>query len=295
MIEKKMKESRSVEFKTSLFYTAGNEKSGEDQIGVIVRTLAAFMNSEGGALYIGLDDKGTPSADITAEFKFMNHYPAYQNSVYSFGEDGYKRFIQEWVLRWLGIDAVKLLTFEFFNEGIIKVCKITAAKSVIPIWFNRVDLYVRCDASTRRLREDDVTRFYLWFANINVAEDSNMSELVSRAKSNIVPSAKAQSILVVYPNGDYVYEKSGKATMVEVIRRAGIHNVIALDLAGRKGNKKSQYVPFIGKEEYRDNSGPTQTVEGEYFIFSKYSTGDLIDKLNHISLGLGLGLHIEKY
>lgn len=295
MIEKKIKENRAVEFKTSLFYTAGNEKSGEDQIGVIVRTLAAFMNSEGGALYIGLDDKGTPSADITAEFKFMNYYPAYQNSVYSFGEDGYKRFIQEWVLRWLGIDAVKLLTFEFFNEGIIKVCKITAAKSVIPIWFNRVDLYVRCDASTRRLREDDVTRFYLWFANINVAEDSNMSELVSRAKSNIVPSAKAQSILVVYPNGDYVYEKSGKATMVEVIRRAGIHNVIALDLAGRKGNKKSPYVPFIGKEEYRDNSGPTQTVEGEYFIFSKYSTEDLIDKLNHISLGLGLGLHIEKY
>ena len=295
MIEKKMKESRSVEFKTSLFYTAGNEKSGEDQIGVIVRTLAAFMNSEGGALYIGLDDKGTPSADITAEFKFMNHYPAYQNSVYGFGEDGYKRFIQDWVAKWLGNYAVSLLTFEFFNEGIIKVCKITAAKSFMPIWLNREDLYVRCDASTRRLKGDDVTRFYMGLANIKVAEESNMPELVSKAKSNIVPSAKVQRILVVYPNGDYVYEKSGKATMVEVIRRAGIHNVIGLDMAGRKGNKNTPYVPFIGKEEYRDNSGPTQTVEGEYFIFSKYSTGDLIEKLNQISLGLGLGLHIEKY
>lgn len=46
MIEMKIKENKSVEFKTSLFYTAGNEKSGEDQIGVIVRTLAAYMNSD---------------------------------------------------------------------------------------------------------------------------------------------------------------------------------------------------------------------------------------------------------
>ena len=295
MIERNIRENKSVEFKTSLFYTAGEEKSGVDQIGVIVRTLAAFMNSEGGVLYIGLNDNGIPSADIVAEYRLMNHYPAYMNAAYSLNEDGYKRFVQDWVAKWLGNYAVSLLEFEFSNEGVIKVCKISVAKSYMPVWFNREDLYVRCDASTRRLKGDDVTRFYMGATNLKVAEVSNMPELVSKAKGHIVPSAKMQRILVVYPNGDYVYEKSGKATMVEVIRRAGIQNVIGLDLAGRKGNKNTPYVPFISKVEYRDNSGATQTMEGDYFIFSKYSTGDLIEKLNQISLGLGLGLHIEKY
>lgn len=291
MIDRSIKENRKVEFKTSLFFTANEEKLDEAQIGIIIRTLASFMNSEGGELYLGVNDKGDPSADIEEEYSLMNDYPAYKNSVYSLNEDGYKRFVQDWVAKWLGNYAVSLLEFKFYNEGGIQFCKISASKSFMPIWFNREELYVRCDASTRRLKGDDITRFYMGAKKLKVVE-SNMLELVCKAKENIVPNEK---ILVVYPNGEYIYERSGKATMLEVIRRAGIKNVIGLDLVGRRGNRNTPYVPFISKEEYRDNSGATQTREGDYFILIKYSIGDLIEKLTQISLGLGLGLHIEKY
>lgn len=292
-----MKENSTVEFKTSLFYRPGSSESGDEQISVIIRALAAFMNSEGGDLYIGMDDRGFPVADIVAEYRLMNFYPAYQGAAYGKNEDGYKRFIQDWASKFLGNFAVSLLRFEFINVGVVKVCKISVSKSPMPVWFNRESLYVRCDASTRRLMGDDINRFYMCAGTLqaNDAATNNLPELVRKAKSNIVPSAKMQRILVVYPNGDFVYEKSGRATMIEAIRRAGIKNVMGLDLVGRKGNKKTPFVPFIGTQEYRDNSGATQTLEGDYFIFTKYSIGDLIEKLGQISLGLGLGLHIEKY
>lgn len=295
MIEKNIKENISVEFKTSLFYLAGLKECGIGQIEVIVRTLAAFMNSEGGDLYIGLNDRGVATADIVAEYRLMNFYPAYSNAVYGHNEDGYKRFVQDWASKLLGNYAVSLLKFDFFNEGVVKVCKVSASKSFMPVWFNRESLYVRCDGSTRRLMGDDVTQFYMTRANLKAFESSNMPELVKKAKMNIVPSAKTNRILVVYPNGEYVYEKSARGTMLEVIRRAGISNVVGLDLAGRNGNRNTPRVPFIGKDEYRDNSGKTQSEMGEWFVFTKYSTGDLIEKIGQISTGLGLGLHIEKY
>ena len=42
-----LSERVNVEFKSSLFFRAGTQECGEDQIGVIIRTIAGFMNAEG--------------------------------------------------------------------------------------------------------------------------------------------------------------------------------------------------------------------------------------------------------
>ena len=49
-----LQEGLRVEFKTSLFFSAGKDP----QVQVIARTIASFMNAQGGDLYIGVDDCG---------------------------------------------------------------------------------------------------------------------------------------------------------------------------------------------------------------------------------------------
>ena len=50
-------EGMEKEFKTSAFIHA-NKNAGEDQSVVLARVIASFMNTDGGTLYIGVNDKG---------------------------------------------------------------------------------------------------------------------------------------------------------------------------------------------------------------------------------------------
>lgn len=52
-------EGQKVEFKTSVFYAPGEHNPGIKQMRTIAETVAAFMNAEGGTLYIGVADDGT--------------------------------------------------------------------------------------------------------------------------------------------------------------------------------------------------------------------------------------------
>ena len=52
-------EGQKVEFKTSVFYAPGELNPGVKQMRTIAETVAAFMNAEGGTLYIGVADDGT--------------------------------------------------------------------------------------------------------------------------------------------------------------------------------------------------------------------------------------------
>ena len=52
-------EGQKLEFKTSAFYAPGENNPGLKQMRTIAETVAAFMNAEGGTLYIGIADDGT--------------------------------------------------------------------------------------------------------------------------------------------------------------------------------------------------------------------------------------------
>ena len=52
-------EGQKVEFKTSAFYAPGEQNPCIRQMRTIAETVAAFMNAEGGTLYIGVADNGT--------------------------------------------------------------------------------------------------------------------------------------------------------------------------------------------------------------------------------------------
>ena len=223
--------------------------------------------------------------------------------MYSQNLDGYKRFILDWVCKRLSNFAATLLSFEFPQYDDVVICKLNIKKSKTPIWFDRADLYVRADASTRLLRGDDITYFMLQidkaeFTKAAVNEQQLLQQRIKEIKKKEAPSKKSDKILVVYPNGDYIHCQSNIDTMCEVIHRAGTAKVMSLGLTGREGKGKTPYVPFIGTIPYSDNvkkGTKTQVELDGLLVFKKYSRGDITSKLTQISNLLGLNLYIENY
>ena len=290
-------ESTTVEFKTSLLYKAGSSEIDEEQMNVITRTIASMMNVQGGSLYIGVNDKGYASDSITDEFNYLNALPPYKTSYYSSNLDGYKRFILDWVARNLGNFATTLLSFEIITLQNVTVCRINIQMSKVPVWFQQNSLYVRADASTRKLCGNDITSFIMQidkndFVKASTDETTAFKKRLVEIKKQEVTNGR---LLVVYPNGDYIHERYNKDTMLEVIRRAGVREVRSLSITGHAGKGSTPYVPFISETQYFDNSGKTQTELNGNWVLTKIGVGDMISKLTQISNGLGLNLHIEIY
>ena len=51
-------EGQTVEFKSSIIYSPRTGKPGDDQLFTIAKECAAFMNADGGTLYLGVNDNG---------------------------------------------------------------------------------------------------------------------------------------------------------------------------------------------------------------------------------------------
>ena len=293
-------ESTTIEFKTSLIFKAGVSLVSDEQIDVITKTISSMMNMEGGELYLGVNDKGFATNSIYDEFQYLNALVPYPNYYYSTNIDGYKRFILDWVSKNLGNFATTLLSFDFERYNGVLICKVNIKKSNVPVWFKQSFLYVRTDASTRQLRGGDITSFILQinkndFIKATQNDQAAFKKRLAEIKSNEVSNGH---ILVVYPNGEYIHEKTDVDTLLAVIHKAGIEEVKKLGLAGRIGKGKTPYVPFISNEVYLDNvnnAGKTQRELDGYLVFVKTGVGEKISKLTEISNGLGLNLHIEKY
>ena len=301
-LQSSLSESINVEFKSSLFFRAGTQECGEEQIGVIMRTIAGFMNAEGGDLYIGLNDDGKAVNDVRNEYTYLNAFPPYATNTYHSNEDSYRRFIIDWAGKELGTyAATMLLRIDFIEENGIKIACVHISKAFAPVWYKGESLFVRGDGFTRRLKGDMITSFFQHISQEELEkkmekEESSLTAKIDNLKATVLQPMN--KLLVVYPNGDYIYEKSSVQTMLEVIRRAGINEVLNLGLTGRKGKGKTPYVPFISSVQYHDNApqdSKTQKEMDGYYVFVKYSVGDLMSKILQISNGLGLQLHVEVY
>lgn len=290
-------ESTTVEFKTSLLYHAGSSEIDEEQMNVITRTIASMMNMQGGSLYIGVNDRGFASDSVTVEFNYLNVIPPYPKYCYSTNHDGYKRFILDWISKNLSTFATTLVSFEFIAYQDITVCRIDIKKSKVPVWFKETALYVRADSSTRQLRGNDVTNFIMQvdkddFVKAATDESAEFQKRLAEIKQQEAPTDR---LMVVYPNGDYIHEKYNYATMLEVIHRAGVVDVMNLSITGHQGKGKTPYVPLVSTFPYMDKSGKTQHELDGKLVLTKISRGEMISALTQISNGLGLNLYIEEY
>ncbi len=240
------------EFKASIAFPAGdNKKDMEQQLSVLMQSIAGFMNKNGGNLYIGVNDSGEPYKDISEEFQYLND-DTNDKYIYKANEDHYKLKLINKIHQDLGGYAASLvdICFEKANNITYTVVKVEKAASIV--WYQKTELYVRCGNSTRRMKGDNITNFILSRVNKKQFNDiANQPEITSQEENVqinnndvqgqiaistpiLAPAKeKAWRYISLYKDGQWIFSK----------KSAGIQSDMITEIAIPKDHKK--YVMMI--------------------------------------------------
>ncbi len=144
-------EGARLEFKSTFKWDARDRKPSRQVEGASVKTLAGFMNADGGTLIIGVSDKG----EITG---LEDDYHILKRK----NRDGFELEVMNAVSSTLGTDACRYLQMVFHNVRGKDVCRIIARPSNRPIYIkegNDMKFYVRTGGSTRWLNVQEAVEF----------------------------------------------------------------------------------------------------------------------------------------
>lgn len=152
-------ENDYIEFKSSIVFTPADiNPKIDEQIKIIMKTIAGFMNKDGGTLYLGVNDAGMVCG-IESDFKYLNtseidKYKYHQN------QDGYELKIRESIKQHLTNASLgNLVTLEFKQEGDKTYCVVTVKQSKYPVFYNGTKLYQRMGNQTNLLKDFEIYLF----------------------------------------------------------------------------------------------------------------------------------------
>ena len=152
-------EDEKKEFKSSIVFPAGETSANiGKQLGIICRTIAGFMNADGGTLYIGVMDNGY-ICGIENDYHHLNDGD--DDYTYKENDDGFLQVITNSICRILGQTAGRLVSMRIEEEEGKKYCVIDIKKASRPIWFVGNKLFVRMITTNRKLNGDEITQFVL--------------------------------------------------------------------------------------------------------------------------------------
>jgi hypothetical protein len=144
-------EDDHLEFKSSFRYDYRQQKVNRALEGVIMKTLAGFMNTDGGSLLIGVADDGS-IVGLEKDFQTLSRKDG----------DGYTQSLMGTVAEKLGTPACRLLRILFYRYQSQEVCRIIVLPSPVPI-YAREDkqsrFYIRTGSGTREMELQEAVTF----------------------------------------------------------------------------------------------------------------------------------------
>ena len=169
-------ESTTLEYKTSIVFKDGEPKIDE-QLFVIVKTLVAFMNSQGGDLYIGIHDKTRAVIGISDDMKHLNEGDDEFNGQYEPTTDKYQLKIRHALERLSQGVAEELVEFEFPECQGVQYCHIKVKSAKRPVWVRDNILFQRTGNRITKLKKDEITNFVYDRVRLSVKEIIDMEGL----------------------------------------------------------------------------------------------------------------------
>lgn len=144
-------ESDSVEFKSTLRYDLRSKEVNKKLEYVIVKTIAAFMNSEGGNLFIGVDDNQNMLglADDVATLSKPNI-------------DGLELHLVEIIKKYIGAGLISHIKISFPTVEDTQICRIKVSKSSKPVFTqheDKEDFFVRSGCSSQPLGREEQSAY----------------------------------------------------------------------------------------------------------------------------------------
>ena len=172
-------EGKTVEFKKSIIFSSKNHLPGEDKISEIAETCAAFMNTDGGELYLGIDDKGFVTG-IESDLAYLEKASIHglngetdEEYSYSATPDGFQRKLINAIKMYISTDAATnhidgpfFITDEksglTYAKLIVKAVEKTEVVYFGSKWHGAPrKVFVRIGASTEFLEGEDLVTFIL--------------------------------------------------------------------------------------------------------------------------------------
>lgn len=152
-------ENDNTEFKSSIVFTPADiNPKIDEQIKTIMKTIAGFMNKDGGTLYLGVNDAGVVCG-IESDFKYLN---TSENDHYDYkpNKDHYELKIRNSIKQHLTNASLgNLVTLEFKTEDDKTYCVVTIKQSKYPVFFNGTKLYQRMGNQTNLLKDFEIYLF----------------------------------------------------------------------------------------------------------------------------------------
>jgi hypothetical protein len=136
-------ENSRVEFKATARWDVRQAKLNKAMEEMVVKTVAAFLNTDGGELLIGVDDDGNVNG-LDDDYKLFGK----KNS-----RDAYENFLTTLFLREFGKDSALLFSISFHELDGKDVAKVAVQRSPRPVFVkegNQEHLYIRAGNSTRQ-------------------------------------------------------------------------------------------------------------------------------------------------
>lgn len=144
-------ENNYVEFKSSFRYDLNQQKVNRALELVIMKTLAGFMNSEGGTLLIGINDAGE-IVGLGSDYKTLKKKD----------KDGFEQLLMTTISNTLGTAACKLVNLNFHEVEKKEVCRITVSVSSNPVYVKSdksSKFYIRTGSGTREMELQEAVEF----------------------------------------------------------------------------------------------------------------------------------------
>ena len=144
-------ESDSVEFKSTLRYDLRAKSVNKKLEYVIAKTIAAFLNSEGGNLFIGVDDNQN-ALGLDDDIGSLS-----KNNI-----DGLELHLIEVIKKYIGSEYSShiKITFPIYDD--VQICRIKVAKSSKPIFTKfdgSEDFFVRTGCSSQPLGREEQSAY----------------------------------------------------------------------------------------------------------------------------------------
>jgi hypothetical protein len=130
-------ESTNLEFKSSLRWDVRENKKNEELEIACIKTIAAFLNTHGGTLIIGVDD----------EENVLGLENDYQTLKWP-NSDGFERHLYAVVKSKIGTEFCELFNVSFPIAKGFEICKVVVQPSAIPAFVDKEKLYFRTGNST---------------------------------------------------------------------------------------------------------------------------------------------------
>ena len=172
-------ESQTLELKTSIAFPPGEGKPNIDkQLYNILKELTAFMNTDGGTLYIGIHDKTKKVIGIEGDYKYLNDGEEDDFSgSYKTDRDGYELKIRNTMDRLCPTMANSLTTICFEELKGNTYCKIDVKPARRPIFLSGTQLYIRQGNRLKLLKGEDITLFVYQRMTVSIREVLDIDDL----------------------------------------------------------------------------------------------------------------------